>query len=83
MTLPNYLTSYIYKRGGLGGDRRDSEALYKVSPSLPIVLEEKKLHNNTKYWAFTWGTTVTQKKLPGEKKLKNFLNRITETCMIS
>lgn len=39
------------------------------------------MHKNTKYWAFTWGTTVTQKKLPNEVKLKKFLNNITEICV--
>src|SRR6056300_575019 len=39
------------------------------------------MHKNTKYWCFTWGTTVTQKKLPNEIKLKNFLNNITEICV--
>lgn len=36
------------------------------------------MNNNTKHWTFTWGTTVNQKKLPNETKLKNFLNKITE-----
>ena len=31
------------------------------------------MHKNTKYWSFTWGTTVIQKKLPNEVKLKKFL----------
>ena len=39
------------------------------------------MHKNTKYWSFTWGTTVTQKKLPNEAKLKKFLNNITEICV--
>ena len=39
------------------------------------------MHKNTKYWSFTWGTTVSQKRLPNEIKLKNFLNRITENCV--
>jgi len=39
------------------------------------------MHKNTKYWSFTWGTTVTQKKLPNEMKLKKFLNNITEICV--
>lgn len=39
------------------------------------------MHKNTKYWSFTWGTTVIQKKLPNEVKLKNFLNNITEICV--
>nr|ULD16019.1 hypothetical protein [Cylindrotheca closterium] len=39
------------------------------------------MHKNTKYWCFTWGTTVTQKKLPNEIKLKKFLNNITEICV--
>ena len=39
------------------------------------------MHKNTKYWCFTWGTTVSQKKLPGEVKLKKFLNNITEICV--
>jgi len=39
------------------------------------------MHKNTKYWCFTWGTTVTEKKLPNEIKLKKFLNNITEICV--
>ena len=39
------------------------------------------MHKNTKYWCFTWGTTVNKKKLPNEIKLKNFLNKITKTCV--
>ena len=38
------------------------------------------MNTNTKNWAFTWGTTVSQKKLPNENKLKGFLNRNTEYC---
>jgi len=30
------------------------------------------MHKNTKYWCFTWGTRVAQKKLSNEVKLKNF-----------
>jgi len=39
------------------------------------------MHKNTKYWSFTWGKTVKQKKLPDEVKLKKFLNNITEICV--
>ena len=39
------------------------------------------MHKNTKYWCFTWGTTVSQKKLLDEVKLKKFLNNITEICV--
>ena len=39
------------------------------------------MHNNTKYWAFTWGTNVSQKQLPPEVKLKRFLNKITDYCV--
>lgn len=39
------------------------------------------MHNNTKYWAFTWETNVSQKQLPPEVKLKRFLNRITDYCV--
>ena len=35
-------------------------------------------HNNTRYWSFTWETNVSQRKLPSEKKLENFLNKISE-----
>lgn len=38
------------------------------------------MNNNTKNWAFTWGTTVAQKKLPNEIKLKGFLNKNTDYC---
>lgn len=56
----------------------------KEPPSLRIkkgASELKKMHKNTKYWSFTWGTTVTQKRLPDEIKLKKFLNTITENCV--
>ena len=36
------------------------------------------MHNNTKYWAFTWDTNVKQKQLPNEVKLKKFLNKISD-----
>jgi len=39
------------------------------------------MHNNTKHWAFTWGTNVSQKQLPPEVKLKRFLNKITDYCV--
>jgi hypothetical protein len=38
------------------------------------------MHKNTKYWAFTWDTNGSQKKLPNETKLKKFLNLITDYC---
>lgn len=36
------------------------------------------VNNNTKYWSFTWETNVTQKKLPDETQLMNFLNSISD-----
>lgn len=38
------------------------------------------MHNNTKYWAFTWNTNINQKQLPDEIKLKRFLNKISDYC---
>lgn len=75
MTLP----LYYKKKGGRGFDGKTAKRS-KEPPSLRIV-KRKKMHKNTKYWSFTWGTTVTQKKLPNEVKLKKFLNNITEICV--
>lgn len=77
--LPNDVTSYIYKKGGRGFSERQRSA--PKNPLTPELSKGKKMHKNTKYWSFTWGTTVTQKKLPNEVKLKNFLNNITEICV--
>lgn len=41
------------------------------------------MYKNTKYWCFTWGTTVTKKKFPNEAKLKKFLNNITEVYVFT
>lgn len=38
------------------------------------------MNQNTKNWAFTWGTNANQKQLPNEMKLKQFLNKITDYC---
>jgi len=36
------------------------------------------MHTNTKYWSFTWDTNVSQKKLPSELLLINYLNQVAE-----
>jgi len=61
---------YFYK-ASIGG---------KNTCSYPRIMK-RKIHKNTKYWSFTCGTTVMQKKLPNEVKLKKFLNNITEICV--
>lgn len=37
------------------------------------------MNGNTKYWCFTWNTNISQKKLPNESFLMNYLNEISET----
>ena len=39
-----------------------------------MLHEKNYMHNNTKYWAFTWGTNVSEKQIPPEVTLKRFLN---------
>jgi|GEM_PF-2787364 DNA repair protein RadC len=57
MTLP----LYIYKKG-VGGSRKDIEALQE--PPYPRIEKRKKMHKNTKYWAFTLvGPRVSKKQL--------------------
>jgi hypothetical protein len=36
---------------------------------------------NTKYWAFTWDTNISQKKLPTVEALKGFLDYIAENAV--
>lgn len=36
------------------------------------------MHDNTKYWSFTWDTNIAQKKLPSEESLNQFLGLISE-----
>lgn len=39
------------------------------------------MHTNTKYWSVTWDTNISQKKIPEEFALKEFLNQIcSEAC---
>ena len=49
------------KKGDKGVQWKDSEALQRIP--LPRIVKGEKMHKNTKYWCFTWGTTVSQKKV--------------------
>ena len=43
-------------------------------------MTDKKIYR-TKYWSFTWSTCVGRKKLPGEKKLKQFFDIIADEAV--
>jgi hypothetical protein len=92
LTLHYIIYSTIYtkyriekKVPGKAPERQRSAQKKSPAPQkikiIQIVIKKVKMHTNTKYWSMTWQTNLSQRKIPDEHELIQFMNCIcTVAC---